>query len=72
MSKTLTVEFHSVEAGPGVVDMAIRFDTKTGRYNFMIEENGLPTGLPMHVFNGILTNLIQEACRGSIEGYRAE
>ncbi|MCM3746536.1 hypothetical protein M3223_04125 [Paenibacillus pasadenensis] len=72
MGKALNVEFHEIEATAGVVDIAIRYDTNTGAYNFLLEENGLPTTLPMHVFNGILINLIQEACRGKIDGYRSE
>jgi hypothetical protein len=72
MSKQLTVEFHELDQGTGVIDLAIRFDTTTGRYNFMIEENGLPTTLPSHIFNGILFNIQMEACRGVIDGYRPE
>lgn len=72
MSKSLNVEFHQLETGEGVVDIAIRYNTKTGSYNFLMEENGLPTTLPMHVFNGILFNLATEACRGVIDGYRSE
>jgi hypothetical protein len=71
MSKQLNVEFHSLESGEGVVDIAIRYDTKTGSYNFLIEEKGLPVSLPMHVFNGILMNLVS-ACQGHIDGYRSE
>lgn len=72
MSKQLTVEFHELDQGPGVIDLAIRFDTKTGSYNFMIEENGLPTTLPSHIFNGILFNIQMDACRGVIEGYKSD
>jgi hypothetical protein len=70
MNKALNVEFHEIEAAPGVVDIAIRYDTKTGSYNFVIEETGLPTTLPLHVFNGILFSILNEACKGTIEGYR--
>lgn len=72
MSKQLNVEFHELEAGEGIVDICIRYDVKTGNHNFLIEENGLPTSLPMHVFNGILFNLASEACRGRIDGYRSD
>jgi hypothetical protein len=72
MSKQLNVEFHQLETGEGIVDIAIRYNVKTGSYNFLIEENGLPTTLPMHVFNGILFNLATEASRGVIDGYRSE
>lgn len=72
MSKELSVEFHSLDTGEGVIDFAIRYDTKTGAYNFLIEENGLPTTLPMHVFNGILFSIASEACRGHIDGYRGD
>lgn len=72
MGKSLNVEFHELDAGEGVVDIAIRFDTKSGSYNFVLEENGLPTTLPMHVFNGILFNIQMEACKGYIDGYRPE
>lgn len=57
MSKALNVEFNSMDADIGVVDIAIRYDTKTGRFNYMMEENGLPTTLPTHVFSGILFNI---------------
>lgn len=72
MSKQLIVDFHSLEQGVGMVDIAIRYDVKTGRYNYLIEENGLPVTLPMHVFNGILFSLATEACRGVINGYSSE
>lgn len=72
MSKTLNVEFHQIESGSGIVDLAIRFDTKTGSYNFMVEENGLPTTLPMHIFNGIMFCIMNDACRSVIDGYRSE
>lgn len=70
--KALNVEFHSLDSAPGIVDIAIRYDVKTGSYNFLIEENGLPTTLPSHVFNGILFNLATEASRGVIQGFRPE
>lgn len=72
VSKQLSIEFHELAAGEGIVDIAIRFDTKSGSYNFLIEENGLPTTLPMHVFNGIMFNIQMDACRGYIDGYRRE
>jgi hypothetical protein len=72
MSKQLIVEFHSLEGAPGVLDIAIRYDTKTGRYNFVMEESGLPTTAPMHVFNGVLTCVMQAAVAGVIDGYRSE
>lgn len=72
MTKQLNIEFHSLETGEGIVDIAIRYNVNTGSYNFLIEENGLPVTLPMHVFNGILFNLATEACRGVIDGYRSE
>lgn len=72
MNKQLNVEFHELASGTGIVDIAIRYNVKTGSYNFLIEENGLPTTLPMHVFNGILFNLATEASRGMIQGYREE
>lgn len=66
MRKQLNIEFHSMEAGPGVVDIAIRYDTKTGRFNYMLEENGLPTTLPTHIFSGIIFNI---ASVGVAEAY---
>lgn len=72
MNRQLNVEFHSLDAAPGLLDIAIRYDTKSGRYNFVMEENGLPTTAPMHVFNGILTCVMQAAVAGVIEGYRAD
>lgn len=71
-TKQLNVEFHKINAAPGVIDIAIRYDTKDGRYNFVMEENGLPTTCPMHVFNGILTCVMQAAVAGVIDGYRSE
>lgn len=53
--KTFSVEFESLEADEGVVDFAIRYNTKTGEYNYVIEECGVPVTLPAHVFVGILT-----------------
>lgn len=70
--KQLNVEFHEISAKAGVVDIAIRYDTNSGQYNFLIEENGIPTTLPMHVFNGILFSVLNEACNGSIDGYHVE
>jgi hypothetical protein len=72
MSKTLNVEFHSLASASGVVDIAIRYNTVTGSYNFLIEENGLPTTLPKHVFNGILINLVNESCGGTIDGHHSD
>lgn len=69
MSRALNVEFHEMDSGAGIVDIAIRYDVKTGSYNFLLEENGLPTTVPMHVFTGILFNLASEATRGVIAGY---
>lgn len=71
MRKKLNVEFHELSSETGVIDIAIRFDTKTGQYNFVIEEQGLPTTLPMHVFNGIMFNVQMDACKGYIQGYRS-
>ena len=70
--KQLNIEFNSLNAAPGVLDIAIRYDTKTGRYNTVMEENGLPTSTPMHVFNGILTCIILAAAAGVIDGFRRE
>jgi predicted subunit of tRNA(5-methylaminomethyl-2-thiouridylate) methyltransferase len=71
-TKELHVEFNHIKAAPGVIDIAIRYDTKDGRYNFVMEENGLPTSAPMHVFNGILTCVMQAAVAGVIDGYRSD
>lgn len=66
MSKNLNIEFHELKSSEGMVDIAIRYDTKTGRYNYMMEENGLPVTLPSHVFSGILFNVLSV---GVAEGY---
>lgn len=64
-NKKLNVEFHTLESGAGVVDIAIRYDTKTGAYDFLLEESGLPIALPAHVFTGVLFNLASDAARGA-------
>lgn len=66
MNKSLNIEFHELEAAEGVVDIGIRYNTKTGNYNYVIEENGLPVTLPAHVFSGILFNILSV---GVADGY---
>jgi hypothetical protein len=53
-SKEFETEFLNIDSGEGVVDIAIRYDTNTGDYNYCIEESGIPATLPVHVFMGIL------------------
>lgn len=61
MSKQLQVNFDDIESGDGVVDIAVRYDTNKGEFEFITEENGLPVELPAHVFVGILSLMIN--CR---------
>lgn len=54
-SKSLNFEFNEMKSGTGIVDMVIRFDSKTGAYEFYVEENGLPTSIPAFMIVGMLT-----------------
>lgn len=69
MKHTFSTDFN-LESRPGTVDIALRYDTVTGHYNYRVEECGLPASVPMHVFNGILFSILQQACAGMIQGYR--
>lgn len=55
----------------GQLDISIKFDYKTGDYQFSIEEDGLPTQVPSHVVVGILdtvkTNILIDATVGKFD-----
>jgi hypothetical protein len=48
----------NIPAKDGTIDIAIRYDTVDGHYNWRVEENGLPVSVPQHVMSGILMNII--------------
>lgn len=68
-SSVFVTTFSTIEASEGVVDIAIRYDTESGKYEYGIEENGLPSELPTHVFLGILEAVKYDAMarRGAAE-----
>lgn len=58
MGKTFTTEF-DMESGEGIVDIAIRTNTKNGQWEFAMEENGVPVTLPQHILFGILVGVMK-------------
>jgi hypothetical protein len=52
--KNLTVEFETLRAGVGVLDVAIRYDANTGSFEYIVEENGLPVMIRPNELAGVL------------------
>lgn len=48
----------SIPSEEGVLDIGIRYNTKTGQYCYRTEEQGLPVSVPAHVWTGILQLMI--------------
>lgn len=49
------------EQQTGVVDIHIKFDTKDGGYHLSMEENGLPTQIPLYILVGILNHVAMQS-----------
>lgn len=60
-SKNLNFDFNHLESGEGIVDMVIRFDSKTGAFEFYVEENGLPTSVPAFMIIGMLNQVATQS-----------
>ena len=72
MSKQFCVEFEKMESKPGTLDLALRIDTETGDYEFIIEESGLPVTVPYYQFVGLMQLLIGHATYRFYNGYPEE
>jgi hypothetical protein len=72
LSKDLQVQFDSMEAGPGVLDIAMRINVQTQDYEFVFEENGLPVKVPHYQLVGLLQMLIGHATHRFWHGYPEE
>ncbi|WP_199614660.1 hypothetical protein [Paenibacillus alkalitolerans] len=59
MDKKFIAEFDNVDPGEGVLDIAIRLNTKNGDWELYIEENGMPVSVPEHVLVGALGCVIK-------------
>jgi hypothetical protein len=70
--KTLQVEFDTMVKKPGTLDVAVRVDMETGHFEFVIEENGLPTTVPYILFAGALTMVLNQAAYRFYNGYEDE
>lgn len=68
MAKGLQVEFNHMESGEGVMDVAVRVNVKTGEFEYVMEENGLPTTVPYIVFAGALQMVLNLAAKNFIDG----
>ena len=69
MGKGFSVEFDSLEAGEGILDLALRTNVNTGQFEFIIEEAGLPITVPYYQFCGLLTMMINHSSQRFFHGY---
>ncbi|WP_433958563.1 hypothetical protein [Cytobacillus horneckiae] len=67
--KQLNVEFESLESKPGTLDVAIRVNVEEGSFEFVIEENGLPTTVPYIHLAGALQLVLNQAAYRYYKGY---
>ncbi|MMZ46530.1 hypothetical protein D1872_81470 [compost metagenome] len=69
MSKVFTTEFVSMNSGPGIIDIAIRFNNNMGgncgEFEFSLEENGIPVTVPAHILVGILVTMANHITQSS-------
>lgn len=54
---TFNPNFKQLKSGQGTLDIAIRFDSVTGAYELILEENGLPTETPVNAIVGALESV---------------
>ncbi|MGP9042121.1 hypothetical protein [Cytobacillus kochii] len=59
--KQFNVEFESLESKPGTLDVAIRVNVEEGTFEFILEENGLPTTAPYIHLAGALQLVLNQA-----------
>lgn len=57
MTKLMMIEFETIAADSGVVDIGIRYNTNNGSFEYVVEVAGQPEAIPSHEAVGILESV---------------